>query len=126
MKKAAKAPKKAGAAKKAGKEAGGTRAAARATSAGAKAPHRAAGKGAFTARVYVTYREGVLDPQGQTILSALHSLGFDSVKDVRAGKYFLLELKAKDREAAHKLATEMCQKLLANPVLDSYSISISE
>ncbi|MGH8104311.1 MAG: phosphoribosylformylglycinamidine synthase subunit PurS [bacterium] len=89
-------------------------------------PAKSGGRGAFTAKVYVTYKDGVLDPQGQAILGALHSLGFENVKDVRAGKYFVLDLKARDRNSAQRAASEMCAQLLANPVLETASITITD
>ena len=82
--------------------------------------------GVFTANIDVVYRDGVLDPQGQAVLSALHSLGFDGVQEVRVGKHFTLRVKARDRETAQKAVSEMCSQLLANPVLESYSLSLSE
>jgi phosphoribosylformylglycinamidine synthase subunit PurS len=78
----------------------------------------------FLARVYVTLRPTVNDPQGLTIRGALHSLGFSEVDSVRAGKYMELRLEAKDKKAAEKRVDAMCDKLLANPVIEEYRFEI--
>ena len=71
------------------------------------------------ARVFVTLKPSVFDPQGHTIADALHSMGYSGVGDVRQGKYFELELR-RDRAAGRTLAAEVADKLLANPVIESY------
>ncbi len=76
------------------------------------------------ARVFVTLKPSVFDPQGQTIVDALHSLGYRGVQDVRQGKYFELEVAADSRENARALASEVADKLLANPVIESYRVEI--
>ena len=76
------------------------------------------------ARVFVTLKPSVFDPQGRTIADALQSLGYDSVQDVRQGKYFELDLATAERERARTLAAEVADKLLANPVIESYRIEI--
>jgi phosphoribosylformylglycinamidine synthase subunit PurS len=76
------------------------------------------------ARVFVTLKPSVFDPQGQTIAEALHSLGYAGVGDVRQGKYFELELSANTAEQARALASEVADKLLANPVIESYRVEI--
>ena len=76
------------------------------------------------ARVFVTLKPSVFDPQGQTIADALHSLGYDSVQDVRQGKYFELDLATSEAARAKSLAAEVADKLLANPVIESYRIEI--
>jgi phosphoribosylformylglycinamidine synthase len=76
------------------------------------------------ARVFVTLKPSVFDPQGRTIAEALHSLGYGGVEDVRQGKYFELEVAADSRENARALASEVADKLLANPVIESYRIEI--
>ena len=80
----------------------------------------------FLARVYVTLKPVVNDPQGLTIRGALHSLGFDAVESVRAGKYLELKLAAADRASAEAQVTEMCRKLLANPVIEDFRCEIEE
>lgn len=74
----------------------------------------------FLARVYVTLKPVVNDPQGLTIRGGLRSLGFDAVESVRAGKYLELKLDAADRATAEAQITEMCSKLLANPVIEDF------
>jgi phosphoribosylformylglycinamidine synthase len=76
------------------------------------------------ARVFVTLKPSVFDPQGRTIVEALHSMGYGGVGDVRQGKYFELEVDAADHAAAQALAAEVADKLLANPVIESYRVEI--
>ena len=80
----------------------------------------------YLARVYVTLKPTVNDPQGLTIRGALHSLGFADVESVRAGKYLEVSLAAKSRGQAEKQLTEMCRKLLANPVIEDYRFELEE
>jgi len=77
------------------------------------------------ARVHVTLKNGVLDPQGKAIHHSLEGLGFDGVQDVRQGKFIELELAETDAEAARKHVGEMCEKLLANTVIENYEIEIT-
>jgi phosphoribosylformylglycinamidine synthase PurS subunit len=76
------------------------------------------------ARVFVTLKPSVFDPQGTTVAEALHTLGYAAVKDVRQGKYFELEIDARTPEEARQLASEAADKLLANPVIESYRIEV--
>ena len=76
------------------------------------------------ARVFVTLKPSVFDPQGTTVAEALHTLGYSAVKDVRQGKYFELEIDARAPDEAHRLASEAADKLLANPVIESYRIEV--
>ena len=76
------------------------------------------------ARVTVTLKHGVLDPQGKAIQGALKSLGFAGVDDVRQGKLIELDLAGTDRAAAEAAVTEMCEKLLANTVIENYRIEL--
>jgi phosphoribosylformylglycinamidine synthase PurS subunit len=76
------------------------------------------------ARVFVTLKPSVFDPQGRTIADALHSLGYGAVDDVRQGKYFELDLKTADLSEARTLAAEVADKLLANPVIESYRVEV--
>ena len=76
------------------------------------------------ARVTVTLKAGVLDPQGQAIEGSLASLGFSGVKGVRQGKVFDLVLDGTDEDAARTALTGMCEKLLANTVIENYAIEI--
>ncbi len=76
------------------------------------------------ARVFVTLKPSVFDPQGQTIADALHTMGYAGVGDVRQGKFFELELAAASKEAAAALAGEVAHRLLANPVIESYRVEV--
>ena len=77
------------------------------------------------ARVHVTLRQGVLDPQGEAIRRALSSMGFDGVEGVRQGKMIDLDLAETDPAAAEARVAEMCEKLLANTVIEDYRVEIS-
>ena len=76
------------------------------------------------ARVFVTLKPSVFDPQGKTVTDALHTLGYGSVRDVRQGKYFELDIDASGPDEARRLASEAADKLLSNPVIESYRIEI--
>ena len=76
------------------------------------------------ARIYITLKPGVLDPQGKTIHHALGSLGYDEVEGVRLGKYVVMHLKDGNPGQARKRIEEMCRKLLANPVIEEYRFEI--
>jgi phosphoribosylformylglycinamidine synthase len=76
------------------------------------------------ARVFVTLKPSVFDPQGTTVTEALHSLGYGAVRDVRQGKYFELDIDAGSADEAKKLAADAADKLLANPVIESYRIEV--
>lgn len=77
------------------------------------------------ARVTVTLKTGVLDPQGQAIEGSLKGLGFPGVANVRQGKVFDVELVGTDVEAARSQLNSMCEKLLANTVIENYAVEIS-
>ncbi len=76
------------------------------------------------ARVFVTLKPSVFDPQGKTIADALQSLGYASVEDVRQGKYFELDLATGEAAVARALAAEVADKVLANPVIESYRVEV--
>ena len=76
------------------------------------------------ARVFVTLKPSVFDPQGTTVAEALHTLGYANVKDVRQGKYFELDIDAASPAEAERVAAEAAAKLLANPVIESYRIEV--
>ena len=78
------------------------------------------------ARVFVTLKPSVFDPQGNTITEALHQMGYTSIGDVRQGKYFELDVNAASADEARTLASDVAHKLLANPVIESYRIEIGE
>lgn len=77
------------------------------------------------ARVHVYLKPGVLDPQGQAVAASLNHLGFDEVSAARQGKFIELDLETADAEEAQKRVAAMCDKLLANPVIESYEIELS-
>ncbi|WP_188455093.1 phosphoribosylformylglycinamidine synthase subunit PurS [Virgibacillus oceani] len=74
--------------------------------------------------VFITLKQGVLDPQGKAIQTSLHSLGFQEVEDARVGKY--IELHVEDHENVDERVKEMCDKLLANPVIEDYRFEVEE
>ena len=76
------------------------------------------------ARVHVTLKNGVLDPQGKAIAGALGTLGFSGINEVRQGKYIELDIAEPDREKARAQVDAMCRQLLANTVIENYSIEI--
>tara|TARA_Y100000766_G_scaffold142744_1_gene122735 strand:- start:241 stop:489 length:249 start_codon:yes stop_codon:yes gene_type:complete len=75
-------------------------------------------------QVHTTLKEGVLDPQGKAVESALKNLGFSGIKKIRQGKLFDLELDTKSKEEAEKLTEEICKVLLANMVIEDYKIKV--
>lgn len=78
------------------------------------------------ARVHVTLKSGVLDPQGKAVQGALARLGFDGVDGVRQGKYLEIELGETDLDAAHAQVAEMCRQLLANTVIEDFVIDVGD
>lgn len=80
----------------------------------------------WKANIFVTLKEGVLDPQGQAVLGSLRTLGFDQVKEVGVGKFLTVELMAANRDAAADMVDAMCKKLLANPVIEEYRFELTE
>jgi len=77
-------------------------------------------------RVLVSFKDSVLDPQGQTVKNALHTLGYDFVKEVRQGKVFELEIADMSREEAEKIVPEISDKVLANPIIEKFTFQILE
>ena len=77
------------------------------------------------ARVFVTLKPSVFDPQGRTIVDALQSLGYEQVADVRQGKYFELDLATTERALAEQLAADVADRVLANPVIESYRVEVA-
>ncbi len=80
----------------------------------------------YLAKVYVTLKSTVSDPQGRTVMGGLKSLGFSSVADVRVGKYLEVRIEETDRGQAEAHLTEMCDKLLASPVIEEYRFELVE
>ncbi len=77
------------------------------------------------AKIHVTYKKGVLDPQGKAVHHALSDLGYTEVQQVNVGKYMEIRLEGVSEEEAQKRVREMCEKLLANTVIESYQVSLS-
>ena len=75
-------------------------------------------------RILVSYKDSVLDPQGQAVKHALHTLGYNFIKDVRQGKVFELELEGLSQEEAEKIIPEISDKVLANPIIEKFSWQI--
>jgi phosphoribosylformylglycinamidine synthase PurS subunit len=80
----------------------------------------------YLAKVYVTLKPTVNDPQGLTVLGALRNLGLSTVNDVRVGKYLEVRVDETNRSRASSLVEEMCDKLLANPVIEEYRFDLEE
>ena len=78
----------------------------------------------FAARIQVTLKPTVNDPQGNAVLGSLRSLGFDGVRNVRVGKFLTLEVDADDEQAAREQVDAMCAQLLANPVIEAYEAEV--
>lgn len=80
----------------------------------------------YKATVYVTLKESVLDPQGNAVKQSVHSLGYEEVQDVRVGKFLELELNEVEESRAEARVTEMCEKLLANTVIEDYRFTLEK
>lgn len=80
----------------------------------------------FRISVNISPRQGILDPQGKAVAEALHTLDFAEVRDVRVGRFLVMQVDAADRAAASERVRQMCDKLLANPVVEDYQIAAVE
>jgi len=80
----------------------------------------------YLSKVYITLKPTVNDPQGLTIKGALHTLGFNNVEEVRAGKYIEIRIAASNLENARAELQDMCKKLLANPVIENFRFDLEE
>jgi phosphoribosylformylglycinamidine synthase subunit PurS len=80
----------------------------------------------YRAQINVTLKKSVSDPQGQTVLEALHALGFKDAQTLRVGKFFNLVLAAKNKQEAEASVKTMCERLLTNPVIEEYSFRLDE
>lgn len=80
----------------------------------------------YIAHINVMPLKELLDPQGKAVNNSLHNLGLSQVQDVRIGKHISLHIEAADKNEAQKLAHEACKKLLANPVMESFDLSLAE
>ena len=78
------------------------------------------------AKVYIRYKEGILDPQGKTVSGALDSMGIDGIKDIRIGKYIEISFGDISKEQAESVTEESCRKLLANPNTETYHFEVEE
>ena len=78
------------------------------------------------AKIYIRYKDGILDPQGTTVQHALNSMGYDAINDVSVGKYIEINFSNISKEEAEKITDESCRKLLANPNTESYKFEIVE
>jgi phosphoribosylformylglycinamidine synthase len=78
----------------------------------------------LVAKVYVTPKAAILDPQGKAVATSLRSLGYEEVADVRLGKYIVVELGDSDRERARARVREMCEQLLANQVIEDFEFEL--
>ncbi len=76
------------------------------------------------AKVYVTLKPSILDPQGKTIAQALHTMGYDTINDVRQGKFFELDIDIDSAEAVRKTALEVAERVLANPVIENCRVEV--
>ena len=77
-------------------------------------------------RILVSFKDSVLDPQGQTVKNALHTMGYAAVKDVRQGKVFELDLAGTTKAEAERLVPEIARRVLANPIIEKFSWQIIE
>lgn len=75
-------------------------------------------------RILVSFKDSVLDPQGQTVKNALHTMGYDAVRDVRQGKVFELDLEGTTRKEAEALVPEIAHRVLANPIIEKFTWEI--
>ena len=78
------------------------------------------------AKVYISYKDGILDPQGKTVGNALVSMGIDGIKDVRIGKYIEISFNNVPKDKAKEIADESCRKLLANPNTETYKFELED
>lgn len=78
----------------------------------------------YNVKVYVTYKESILDPQGEAVRGAVHRMGFDEIEDIRIGKYFEIKVSDTADRSVEEVIETICDKLLANVVLESYRYEI--
>lgn len=80
----------------------------------------------YKAKIIITYRKSILDPQGKTVENSLRSLGFTSISNTRMGKYIEYEINTDDIKKAEEIVKETCVKLLANPVMEDYTYKLEK
>ncbi|MCC5895408.1 phosphoribosylformylglycinamidine synthase subunit PurS [Alkalibacterium olivapovliticus] len=80
----------------------------------------------YNVKVYVTYKESILDPQGEAVRGAVHRMGFDEIDDIRIGKYFEIKVSKQEERSVEDVIETVCDKLLANVVMETYRYEIEE
>lgn len=80
----------------------------------------------YSAKIYITLRDGILDVQGKTVEHALHSISFDTLSDLKIGKFIRLKAEAENIDDARKLIDDACKQLIANPIIEDYQIDLEE
>lgn len=80
----------------------------------------------YKAQIFVTLKDGVLDPQGEAVKKSMYVMGYENINEVRIGKYIEILLEAKDKQSAQKELEEVSDKLLANPVMENYRVELLE
>lgn len=83
-------------------------------------------KNSYKAQIKITLREGILDVQGKAVENSLHSIQYEMINNVRIGKYVTLNVEAENQSEATKLTTDACEKLIANPIIEDYHITIEK
>ncbi len=83
-------------------------------------------KNSYKAQIKITLREGILDVQGKAVENSLHSIQYEMINKVRIGKYVTLNVEAENEAEATKLTTDACEKLIANPIIEDYHITIEK
>tara|TARA_Y100000590_G_scaffold275615_1_gene309471 strand:+ start:2719 stop:2961 length:243 start_codon:yes stop_codon:yes gene_type:complete len=78
------------------------------------------------AKIFISLKEGILDPQGSTVNKALDSVGIDSINSIRMGKYIEMEFSSKDKDQISSIVKQSCNKLLVNPNTETYTFSIED
>ena len=78
----------------------------------------------YRSKIVVTLRKSILDPQGKAVEQGMHSLGYEQVKDVRIGKFIEMNVEASDKKEVERITHEVCQKLLANPIMEDFTFTI--
>lgn len=80
----------------------------------------------FVSRITITLRKSILDPQGKAVQHGIHSLGYNTVDDVRIGKFIELSVNASSKREAEEVTRDVCKKLLANPVMEDFAFIVEE
>lgn len=80
----------------------------------------------YHSKILVILRKSILDPQGKAVEQGIHSLGYDKIKNVRMGKYIELNVSTESKEEAERITKEVCEKLLANPVMEDFTFTVEK